>query len=206
MRRRRLLASIWALGTAGCTVSPAGEGSAGAATSSATDAATPTTTPRGGERRVALTDVDDVPAEAAVDLSVDLLRERITAERTASLRIRFRNAADETRRIGFGVRRPFTTMRSDDDRWLLLENPDFQPVSATCWEPPPDVTVGHPLKLVYAKLDPDETVVGEYELWGNGNDDACMPVGEVRFAQTYQLYEWPVGDFEWGFGLSITAP
>lgn len=210
MRRRSILSSVAAFGTcaiAGCigTLNGSESDTPREVSSPTTNWSGTTTTPRGGKRNVSVEGVDDVPSEARADVSLTLLEDRITAEHPASVRIRFRNAADETRRIGFGVRRPFTTMWSEDEQWLLLQNPDFEPVSRTCWEPPPDVDVGHPLKLVYQEMGPGEEIVGEFELWGNHTDDTCMPAGKTRFTNTYRPFQEPIDEFDWGFELSVKS-
>lgn len=172
--------------------------------------ASPTATPRGGPREVAVTAVDDVPADSPLDLSVEVVESTVDPTGTARLRVTATNTAD------YHVWRPSTrtfdvhTSRAGPrDQRLLFVHPgkDLPRVRPDCWRAARDSVEDQlAVNLRYAA---GETRRSAFDLYGHvHNTGPCMAPGDYPTAAKYLVtddadtpgFEW---EFDWGFTVTI---
>ncbi len=224
-----------AVGLAGCTGSPEGErgGTGGTATNTPTDTETETPTdtetpaPDDAAGRVSLVSSDDTP-DFAVEPTVTVIEEFVTADGPAVLRVDVANPTDEAVVVGEYRDVVFQYVSSGEFTYQLLphsersttgtperEQPPYPTdEGATCWrltEPLAQTT-----EYGTVSIPAGGTLTAFVGLYANPDAEACLPTGEYRFKATYAVGE-PVGTSggtatdgerttgEWGFSLAVES-
>ena len=146
---------------------------------------------------------DDLPGGLRVFVTVT--EQRITPESTAVVEIELENTGTEPVTLDAGFYFPYTGSHSESSDWMLLVAPSAPEKSASdCWEPSSDNGVGWPDTAELKTVSPDEEYAREYRLWGNHEDDVCMPTGEFTFEHSYGTPD-SEESAEWRFSVSITS-
>lgn len=143
-------------------------------------------------------------------LDVDIIETKVTADRTATLRVSLTNESDTAKKIGAGHRPVFSAVypTNQSTRIVLLDSSgDYDSIQSDCWRVDDDeiTTYGSWSK----KFEPGETKAIDLAVWDTppkeGND-ICMPVGSYQYTQKYTTeYGGEVDEFEWSFSLRLTS-
>lgn len=164
-------------------------------------------------RRVRVTSVTEVPDIVPVVPSIDVVRSAVTRDRTARVRITFRNVADGTvwHQATSPVTRQWISLADGAKIVLLPADGDYEPVEPGCWRSALDereVHVGddhvrpHPYEAC-------ERASVAFDLFGHpANTGGCLPTGEYQFFDTLYVNdredandtEW---QYQWRFSLAV---
>ncbi|WP_121820410.1 hypothetical protein [Halostella salina] len=136
---------------------------------------------------------------------VTLTEQRITPDGTAAVEIALKNTGSQSVTLDTGFYFPYTGSHSESGDWLLLAAPPaVNKSSSDCWEPASDNGLGWPDTAERKTVSPGDEHAMEYQLWGNHEDDVCMPPGEFTFEHSYGVPEREA-TAEWEFSVSITS-
>ncbi|MFB6236259.1 MAG: hypothetical protein ABEH81_14860 [Halopenitus sp.] len=210
MKRRALLATIGAgtVPAAGCT---------GVRAPEAGDAVTETPTAEDREKRLRISSVDAVPADAPLVPTVEVIQPAITPDRLARVRVSLANTAGSAvwnSNVRIRAFDRFITQAGPNEQQLVLLDPTerYPTVSAGCWRVDLD-----DLELNFAYTDvvtdvrysAGETRVAVFDVYGHPeNTGPCLPPGEYRIESTYRIsmdektdsIDWT---YDWGFTIEI---
>lgn len=210
MKRRALLATIGAgtVPVAGCT---------GVSAPKAGDAVTETPSAEGRERRLRISAVDPVPADAPLVPTVEVIQRDITPDQLARIRVSLANTTESSvwnSNVRIRAFDRFITQEGPNGQQLVLLDPTerYLTVSPGCWRADLD-----DLELNFAYTDvvtdvryrPGETRVAVFDVYGHPeNTGPCLPTGQYRIESTYRLsadeetdsIDW---EFTWGFTIAI---
>lgn len=173
--------------------------------------------------RVRLTRVDAVPDIVPLVPSIELVRDVVTRERTARLRMSFRNIAGGTVSLGehYGTLAYWKdfdpdTPPGETNVVLLPSGGDFEPVRPGCWQTPqPDTGPEGTGLAKFTEFGPHfescERKSITFDLFGHPDAGSCLPRGEylffdrlrVRKTKTSNGFEW---EYPWRFTLAIDPP
>lgn len=171
--------------------------------------------------RVRLTRVDPVPDIVPLVPSIELVGNVVTRERTARLRMTFRNIAGGTVSLGehYGTLtywEDFDPDTGDRSVVLLPSRGDFEPVRPACWQTPQPDTGPEGTGLArFTEFGPTfercERKSLAFDLFGHPDAGDCLPRGEylffdrirVRKSEESNGFEW---EYPWRFGLTVDAP
>lgn len=161
-------------------------------------------------RKVTLSNSGSTPD--VVSLNASLVTKEIGDKHTAKVKITLENTSRSKQKYDFGYRPPFSTLHTNEKPgWLLLEKSyDVSRRSPSCWHPDlkSDAEIAAPSLLVKRELMPSESISTVVELWASHKyEDACMPVGEYRFENSYSINQDRKNiDFNWWFTINIYKP
>lgn len=155
---------------------------------------------------------DTLSSEYDADLTATVLRDSITTEHTARVRVLFVHTGNEPQAYTFGDNPPFTNRWDDRDEhvWALdVVEEEHELVSEECWAVEEE-TIGKDDVATSEEFQHCEALYTDLDLWQlwRGDDDQCMPTGTYRFEQQYDVGKLAEADdsFRWGFDLSISEP
>lgn len=205
MKRRSYLGTLAAVTLAGCTGSRAGSGAT--TSDGTTDQTTDEPTTDGGTTadgtgfpyHLANVQTGDPPA-ANVTVEASVTRQ-FSMDQPARLEVAFTNDADESRTFMFGSLVPWDTILGenvDGPGTLLLAPTDgVVPDEPTddCWRATDGVAL--PAVMQEEKLEPNETVTGEFHVLAAHDSEECHPPGTYRFEDENYL------DDGWWFEVDV---
>lgn len=152
--------------------------------------------------------------------SVDVVRNVITIDQTARIRLNIKNVADGTvYHIGHSEFpkgwRNFTPDASNPDLILLPSEGEFEPKTHDCWETKFSEEEYfnqfiHPHSGSYSYEACEQKSV-TFDLFGHPSSDDCLPTGDFPFFERIGVSrtDEPDGDgwdYSWQFTLSVESP
>jgi hypothetical protein len=203
--RRSFLASASLLPLAGCLSAP----SAGTPTSGlpgGNDSAGKTRPEGTGGPAVTLASVDDEP-DFPLDIEVTVTEPVATEDHPPGLAVEITNEGDETVAIGEARAAVFEYQYSEGGYLALLPADGEYAAEPGCWRLTEGVGTTDDYRTV--TLEPRASHASDLELYAAGVEaDACLPVGEHRFATTIARYPDPddlgAGEsVDWGFSVLL---
>lgn len=140
------------------------------------------------KRKISIEDTDhDLPA--GLEAKAAVKRRRITAEKTALLEVTLRNSGSTSYVLMGGTEFPFSSMGSEDDTWLLLNGENPEKSTSGCWEPESFRNIGDSDVAYKYTVKPGSEYSTQFELWGNPEDERCLPTGDSWFEHQYRDME-----------------
>lgn len=152
--------------------------------------------------------------------SVDVVRDVVTRDQTARIRLNMENVADGTvYHVGHTEFpkdwRNFTPDASDPNLILLPSEGDFEPKTPGCWQTKLSEQEYfdrfiHPHGGSYA-YEACEQKSATFDLFTHPASDDCLPIGEypfferIRVSQTAES-DGVAWDYSWQFTLTVEAP
>lgn len=141
---------------------------------------------------------------------VTVTRERITTERTATVEIELTNPTSEPIEIHItdGPGADILNSHTYEDgnrvdgpiRLIPVVNADLvERASTDCWNPAEPT--GGDLVLTSRKLAPGESLVNEYQVWGQWKATDCLPPGQYHFGNWDEA-----GPGSWKITLELSEP
>jgi hypothetical protein len=180
------------------------------------DTETPTPTPGDKHREVQISSVDDVPADAPLEPSVEVIQSSVTAEQTARIRVTVTNTADHPV-WNTSVRIPafsnFITQEGPKGQKLLLLKPDEQYDTATeCWRAElnePQLNNAYTDVVIDRRYSAGESKATTFDIYGHPeNADPCLMPGEYPIENRYTITNDADSDeakweYKWGFSITV---
>lgn len=96
----------------------------------------------------------------------------------------FKNTSDQTQKFSFGSDAPLSPMANDyQNAKVHLRTPpsDGKYEQDECWKSPSDVWLSN---LVFAELEPGETISNRLDVLGAPDIETCLPSGTYEFTQS----------------------
>lgn len=141
--------------------------------------------------------------------SVDILREGVTRDAPAAIRVAFRWTGDEEVRLEGTLPLELPAVDDPSDPTLALVRPsrsferdDSRP---ECWRIDRDESegFGRGLGLPYRDVERGDSVACEAEVWTDHRSAGCLPPGRYAFDGSVYVADWDaVG--EWAFELELS--
>lgn len=233
MKRRTFLATLStasALGLAGCTnrgtpteTDPAPSTDTRSETPSDTPTESPSETdvPEMVQRQVSLTSQDSVPDKYNLDITIELLRDIVTAEESARLRLTITNTGDERALNVHGDMCHLFNRNhgaSDDPAGLWLHQPGAHSADKRVdgkWtlDRDPDDMRGWPAYACGSQsYAAGESQTTEYVLWDDYQVEGYFEPGTYRWEETIGISDTSDDQFDpeskvrWGFELKVIDP
>lgn len=155
------------------------------------------------QRKISVGDTEpDLPASLEADVLIK--RERITSEKTALVEITLHNIGSTAYTLLGGSEFPFSRIGSEDGAWFLLDGENPEKSGSACWEPKSHRHIGDSDVAYEYTVEPDDEYAEQFELWGNPEDDICMPTGEFWFEHSYRDTERKMS-YSWRFSVMVTS-
>lgn len=144
----------------------------------------------------------ELPAGLEADVSVK--RSQITAEKTALVEVTLRNTSSTSYSLLGGSEFPFSSMGSEDGAWLLLQGENPEKSDTGCWKPKSHRHIGDSDIAYKYTVKAGDEYTGQFELWGNPEDDRCLPTGESWFVHKYRDMKRNLG-YSLRFSVMVTS-
>jgi hypothetical protein len=151
------------------------------------------TRPRGtGGPGITLASVDD-PPDLPVRPTVEVVEPVATDDYPPALRLSLRNVSDEPVRVGEGRAVLFAFVTDETDALVLLPAEEEYDAEPGCWRLAEPVAVTEEYRIL--TVEAGETLSRRVDLYALPGDepDACLPVGEYRFASRFATTTDPEG-------------
>lgn len=162
-----------------------------------------------GIAHVKLVSVDAVKAKYNLRLSAEVVKNTVTRDQTAQLKVTAQNLSSSHDAYTGPVL--FTWIPSDPAEPTISlhrafrSRPDYK-VGPNCWKPNERVRYSDDIGL--GKLGPQETQTDKVDLWGHRSnpDGVCIPSGTFSVSKRFEAANPSNTDFSWGFSIDITKP